>query len=191
MVKLSLSLSCIAFSILVPAAVHASPIYKCSAPDGKSVFQQVPCNVDPLNSLADTQTSDAFKRQDAARKAAAAEADAQFAKRMAMHDENKAKQQRAQVIADEEALRNLKFCVKEEPDCSASTVAGLINGMERAAVDSVLGTPREQKIGTTFFYYYVLGFKKGAATLQVQYAIDTNQPIGKNGARRIVDNVNY
>lgn len=191
MVKPSLRLSCIAFPLLVAAAVHASPIYKCSAPDGKFVFQQVPCNADPLNSLADTQTSDAFKRQDAARKAAAAEAEAQIAKRMALHDENKAKQQRAQVIADEEALRNLKFCVKEEPDCSASTVAGLINGMERVAVDSVLGAPREQKIGTTFFYYYALGLKTGAATLQVQYAIDLNQPTGSGGVRRIVDNVNY
>jgi hypothetical protein len=70
----------VVFAMLLAGASTASAgaIYKCTNPDGKSIFQQVPCSVDSLSPLADEKTSDTSQRQEAILQAAAAD----YAKRI-------------------------------------------------------------------------------------------------------------
>ncbi|WP_369124893.1 DUF4124 domain-containing protein [Pseudomonas sp. CCC3.2] len=51
------------------SAASAGAVYKCTNPDGKSIFQQTPCSVDSLNA----STSYTSQRQEAVLKAAAAD----------------------------------------------------------------------------------------------------------------------
>lgn len=70
----------VVFVMLLAGASTASAgaVYTCTAPDGKRIFQQVPCSVDSLGSLADTQASATSQRQEAVLQAAAAD----YAKRI-------------------------------------------------------------------------------------------------------------
>ncbi|MDB5980480.1 MAG: hypothetical protein JWQ69_1495 [Pseudomonas sp.] len=70
----------VVFAMLLAGASTASAgaVYTCTTPDGKSIFQQVPCSVDSLSPLVDTKTSYMSQRQEAVLQAAAAD----YAKRI-------------------------------------------------------------------------------------------------------------
>lgn len=61
--------------MLMAGASNASAgaVYKCTTPDGKSIFQQVPCSIDSLGSLEDAKSAGASQRQAAALQAAGAD----------------------------------------------------------------------------------------------------------------------
>lgn len=57
---------------------NAGAVYKCTTPDGKSIFQQTPCSIDSLGSLEDAKAAGTSQRQEAALQAAGAD----YAKRI-------------------------------------------------------------------------------------------------------------
>lgn len=63
------------FAMLLAGARTASAgaVYKCTNPDGTSIFQQVPCSIDSLSLAADAKTLDSSQRQEAILQAAAAD----------------------------------------------------------------------------------------------------------------------
>ncbi|MDB6141075.1 MAG: hypothetical protein JWP80_119 [Pseudomonas sp.] len=55
------------------STASAGAVYTCTNPDGQRVFQQVPCSIDSLGSLADAPASATSQRQEAVLQAAAAD----------------------------------------------------------------------------------------------------------------------
>lgn len=72
--------STILVALLLASATTASAgaVYKCTHPDGTSVFQQTPCPVDSLSPSDEAKTSYTSQRERAALQAAAAD----YAKRI-------------------------------------------------------------------------------------------------------------
>jgi Domain of unknown function (DUF4124) len=60
------------------STASAGAVYTCTDADGKHVFQQVPCSIDSLGSLADVQEAATSQRQEAVLQAASAD----YAKRI-------------------------------------------------------------------------------------------------------------
>jgi hypothetical protein len=199
-------LQALAFAITSYACgATATPIYKCTDADGKTVFQQVPCNADPLSSLADTHTSETFRREQVERQArdqARADRDSRIKAIMATpapaslptvwkHEED-LKVEKAQIKSDEEAMAYLQICVDGDPDCSVSSVASQLHGMTMGAVEKILGAPREHSNGGTKLYYYMVSLRSGRYTYQVSYKVDRTRLAGGVGQiGNVVDEVNY
>lgn len=192
-------------SVVYACTVTAAPIYKCMDADGKTVFQQVACNADPLSSLADTHTSETFRREQEERQArdqARADRDSRIKAIMATpapaslptvwkHEED-LKVEKAQIKSDEEAMAYLQICVEGDPDCSVSSVASQLRGMTMRAVEKILGAPREHSIGGTKLYYYTVPLRSGVFTYQVSYKVDHTRLAGGVGQiGNVVDEVNY
>lgn len=184
---------------LAPTVLIASPIYNCKDATGKATFQQTPCSADKLDSLADTQTSERFKRQETARQEKQRLIEEKQKQRKPRPQENRKQELDRQTIAEtvrskkeEGNLMLLKECVDGTSDfCEIDNIAYMITDMRMRALESVLGRGREQSINGKKTHYYPIRVKSGKYVLQVKYEINRTRTGEVGQVGNVVSEVNY
>ena len=184
---------------LSPTLLIASPIYSCKDASGKATFQQTPCSADKLDSLANTQTSETFKRQEEARQERERLREAEAKQQQQKFQQHREKEAERQIAAEAERskkeegnLLSLKECIAGAAEfCEIDSIAYFIKDMRMGTLESVLGVGREQRINGEKSYYYPIKIKSGKYVLQVKYEVNRTKAgeIGQVG--NVVSEVNY
>lgn len=183
---------------LVSPLSWAEPIYKCKGADGAVVFQQVACTADKLDSLADTATSESFRRAEILRQQERDKQEAERQKRLANLEKRATETEKAEIADEEKRVEDeklgvtyLQLCIDGDEDCSIGSVAGMVMGMSMGALEGVLGEGREQSIMGEKIYYYPIAIKGNGYTLQVQYEVNYTKTASGGRVGNCVSEVNY
>lgn len=157
--------------LLCANGLIAAPIYDCLGQDEKKVFQATACSNDRMYSLADTHSSDVYRRKVAFRETRDAERKLAEAARLeivskaaaisagllpvpsAMPTETETLIEAKRLAAERDALEYLRLCMAGDKDCDVGTLAFALQGSRMGPVEALLGEGREQKLGIEHYFY--------------------------------------